>query len=233
MPAEMHVAIAAPEAPWRAGLRGARANALPGFALQATALALVLAYYHHAPTQTTLEQLSAFRRESGFLYGIVSTALFGGVLPFLYLKFVPATRARYTWRQGVALLLFWSGKGLEIDLLYRLLAHGLGAGVDPATIAAKIALDQFVYCPLFAVPVTVLFYEWIETRFATAQVAADVRAGRWYYRRVLPVLLSSLGVWGPTTAIIYALPTPLQLPLQNVVLCFFTLLLAHLTARRR
>ena len=31
---------------------------------------------------------------------------------------------------------------------------------------------------------------------------------------------------------IYALPTPLQLPLQNLVLMFFTLLLAHLNARR-
>jgi hypothetical protein len=42
------------------------------------------------------------------------------------------------------------------------------------------------------------------------------------------MLLSSLGVWLPAVAIIYTLPTPLQLPLQNVVLCFFTLLLAHL-----
>jgi hypothetical protein len=51
--------------------------------------------------------------------------------------------------------------------------------------------------------------------------------GQWYRRKVLPVLISNLGVWVPTVCIIYALPTALQLPLQNLVLCFFTLLLAH------
>ena len=33
------------EAPWRAGLRAARAHLIPGLVLQAVALALVLAYY--------------------------------------------------------------------------------------------------------------------------------------------------------------------------------------------
>ena len=40
-----------PEAPWAAGLRGARANLVPGLILQAFALTLVLAYYYHAPTR--------------------------------------------------------------------------------------------------------------------------------------------------------------------------------------
>jgi hypothetical protein len=42
------------------------------------------------------------------------------------------------------------------------------------------------------------------------------------------MLISNLGVWVPTVCIIYALPSALQLPLFNLVLCFFTLLLAHL-----
>jgi hypothetical protein len=49
---------------------------------------------------------------------------------------------------------------------------------------------------------------------------------------VLPTLIANFGVWVPAVAIIYALPTPLQLPLQNLVLCFFTLLLAHLNRRQ-
>jgi len=94
-----------------------------------------------------------------------------------------------------------------------------------------MALDQFVYCPLFAVPITVLVYAWIEEHYRAAPVVTDVRAGQWYRRRVVPVLISNFGVWIPAVCIIYALPTPLQLPLQNIVLCFFTLLLAHVTAK--
>lgn len=218
------------EAPWRAGLRGARANLWSGVALQMVALALVLAYYHHDATRTTLTALADFRGRSGILFGVLSTGIFGGLIPFLFLRLRPVTAGRYSWTQGAALTAFWSYKGLEIDLFYRFLARVVGEGVDVATVATKMFIDQFIYCPLLAVPPTVLLYAWVETRFATRAIVADVKVARWYRRRVLPVLISNLGVWVPAVCIIYALPTPLQLPLQNLVLCFFTLLLAHMSA---
>lgn len=215
------------EAPWHAGLRAARRLALPGLFLQVVALGLVLAYYRHAPTHEAVTALSEWHDEIGVVFGIVSTGLFGGLIPFLYLRSRRGSRARFTWAGGATLTAFWAYKGLEIELWYRLLAAVVGTGNDARTIAIKTSLDQFVYCPLFAVPVTVLVYAWIEADFRVGAVASDVRAGTWYRRRVLPVLLSNLGVWVPAVCIIYALPTPLQLPLQNLVLCFFTLLLAH------
>jgi hypothetical protein len=45
-------------------------------------------------------------------------------------------------------------------------------------------------------------------------------------------MIANFAVWVPAVAIIYALPTALQLPLQNLVLLFFTLLLAHLNRRQ-
>lgn len=215
------------EAPWHAGLRGARATIGPGLILQVAALALVVAYYRHAPTHAAVNALAALHERTGLRFGIVSTGFFGGLLPFLYLRQRSATRNRFTWAGGATLTAFWAYKGIEVDLWYRLLAHVIGTGTGPGTIVTKMSLDQFVYCPVLAVPVTVIVYDWIERRFEFRSVLADIRAGRWYRRRVLPVLISNLGVWVPAVCIIYALPTPLQLPLQNLVLCFFTILLAH------
>jgi hypothetical protein len=220
------------EPPWKAGLRGARANLLPGFVLQIAALVVVLAYYHHAPTRAVFERVMIFRASTGFVFGIISTGLFGGVLPFLYLRVSPASRNQYGWRQGLLLTAFWAYKGLEVELWYRLLAQVVGEGHGAATILTKSLLDQFVYCPLFAVPVTALVYKWNAEAFSFRAVAADFRAPGWYARSVLPTLFANVGVWLPAVAIIYSLPTPLQLPLQNLVLVFFTLLLAHLNARR-
>ena len=228
MPAE----TALREPPWKAGLRGARANLLPAFVLQVAALAVVLAYYHHAPTRAALEQLTAVRAETGLASGIVSTALFGGILPFLYLRLNPASCRQYGWRQELLLTAFWGYKGLEIEMWYRILARVIGEGHDAATIVTKSLLDQGVYCPLLAVPVTVVIYKWNAVDFDFRAVAADMRTPGWYGRSVLPTLLANAGVWIPAVAIIYSLPTPLQLPLQNLVLVFFTLLLAHLNARR-
>ncbi len=220
------------EPPWKAGLRGARANLLPGIVLQATAFVVVLAYYHHAPTRAAFERLTAFRADTGLAFGVVSTACFGGLLPFLYLRSIPASRPDYGWRQGLLLTGFWGYKGLEVEAWYRLLARVIGEGHDGATIVIKSLLDQGVYCPILAVPLTVVVYQWNAAGFSFRAVAADCRTRGWYSRSVLPTLLANAGVWIPAVAIIYSLPTPLQLPLQNLVLVFFTLLLAHLNARR-
>ncbi len=219
------------EAPWKAGVRAARAHFWPGLALQVVALVIVIAYYQHAPTREALERLSQFRAETGFIFGIISTGVVGGLLPLLYLKLHRATRDRYTWFEGAGLVAFWAYKGIEVEVFYRFLAAMFGDHASTATIAKKMVVDQFFYCPLFAVPVTVLVYAWVDAHYRIGPVLEDLRMGRWYRRRVLPVLVSNLGVWVPAVCIIYALPTPLQLPLQNLVLCFFTLMLAFLTER--
>lgn len=215
------------EAPWRSGVRSARANLWPGLVLQVAALALVLAYYRDDMTRAALGRVVEWREDVGVLLSILSTGFFGGLLPMIYLKLGRATRERFTMEQAGVITAFWAYKGFEVDLLYRLLARFVGEGHDFGTIAIKTVIDQFVYCPLIAVPVTVLFYEWVTARFDGAAVKADVQAGGWVWRRVVPVLVSNLGVWLPAVCIIYALPTALQLPLQNLVLCFFTLLVAH------
>lgn len=219
------------EAPWRAGLRSARANLLPGLALQVAALALVLLFYFHAPTHAALTRLAVWRTHLGLVFAIVSTGLFGGVLPVLFLRLRAATRHHYTWGQNAGLILFWSYKGFEVDLFYRFLAWLVGSGHDFQTIAAKAAIDQAFYSPVYAVPMTALFFEWMEFRFDPATLVADFRAGGWYRRRILPVFVSNVGVWLPAVCIIYSLPTPLQLPLQNLVVCFFTLLIARQVKR--
>lgn len=215
------------EPPWRTALRGARATIGPALVLQVAALALVFAYYNHDATRAALQRLAEFRAEKGFLFGVISTGLVGGLLPFLYLRSRRATRGRYTWTQGLGLVAFWSYKGLEIEIFYRFLARVVGEGADLMTIFTKMVIDQFVYCPFFAVPSTVLVYAWIDANYEAKPVAKDLRQPQWYRRRVLPPLLSNVAVWVPAVCLIYALPTPLQLPMQNLVLCFFTLLLAH------
>jgi hypothetical protein len=221
-----------PEAPWQAGLRGARANIVPGIVLQLLALALVIGYYNLPPVHGALARLMVLRESSGVLFGVVSTAVFGGVIPFLYLWIYAKARSetpRYGWLQGLSVTAFWAYKGIEVDFWYRLQARMVGSGHEFSTIALKVVLDQFVYCPVLAVPVTAIIYGLVESHADWAGMSSDIRAHGWYRRRVLPILISNLGVWVPAVAVIYAMPTELQLPLQNIVLCFFTLIVANQT----
>ncbi len=200
--------------------------------LQAFAAALVAGYYLHAPSRAALEGLAEFRGEVGLPFALVSTAIFGAVIPFLVLGLRRATRHRYDLRQMGVLTLFWAYKGLEVAVFYALQARWFGEGTDFTTIALKTFVDQFVYCPLLAAPCTWLVYAWVEHGFSGAHLREEWRRPGWYARCVLPLLVATWGVWVPAVAIIYLLPTALQLPLQNVVLCFFTLLVIFLTRRR-
>lgn len=218
--------------PWRAALRGARANLAPGLVLQAFALALVLAYYWHDGARMWFDKVAGLRESIGVVFPMVTTAVFGAIIPWLYLRALPATRGEQTGSRLGAMILFWAAKGCEVDLLYCGLARFFGTGTDFTTIATKAFLDQFIYCPIWAVPSCWAMYAFAEADLRLSPVVNDIRTPGWYARSVLPVLVSNLGIWLPAVALIYSLPTGLQLPMQNLVLCFYTLLIATLTRKR-
>jgi hypothetical protein len=225
------VAPSAPVSPWRLGLAGARANLIPGICLQIFALLLLGAYYLHGPARAALEQLASFRVQAGMPFDAMTTALFGAVIPFLVLKLRASTRSRYTFPQMALITAFWAYKGIEVSYFYKFQAWLFGEGNSATTIILKTLFDQYIYCPLIAIPVTWVIYNWAEQRFSSARIVAEVRRRGFYGRCVLPILIANWGIWTPAVAIIYLLPTALQLPMQNIVLCFFTLMLATITRR--
>ena len=67
--------------PFRQGLEAAKANALPGLILVATAVAILIAYHVLPPVTGVLNRLAEWKLRWGFAYSMCSTALFGGILP--------------------------------------------------------------------------------------------------------------------------------------------------------
>jgi len=220
------------EAPWRAGLHSIRALLVPGLVLQAVALAVVLGYYFVPATAGFFAQLGRWQAEGGYAFSAVTTGFCGGLLPFLFLRLHPDTRHAHPGPHLIFFVLFWAWKGAEVDLWYRTLAWFYGDDHAAGTIARKVLSDQFGFNPLYASPVGNLCFAWKDAGFRWGPVADDLRAGRWYVRRVLPVLLAVWFLWIPVTACVYSLPAPLQMPLFNVVLCFWSMLFAHITNRQ-
>jgi hypothetical protein len=210
-----------------AGLRAMRANLAPGLVLQAAALGIVLAYFLWPPATEALHRLTEFRGRVGMPFAMVSTALCGGLIPWLCISLLQGPEHRIGPGRGLLTCLFWAYKGIEVGLFYSLLAGFVGEGNSATVIISKVLIDQFVYAPLIAIPGTVLFYSWVEYGYSLRPFLRDLAAPGWYLRRVLTPLVANLGIWLPATVIIYSLPTALQLPMQNIVLVFFTLILSR------
>jgi hypothetical protein len=177
-----------------------------------------------------LDSLADLKSRLGLRYSIPATALFGAVIPFAYMRLRPSTRAASPWSHGLFYLIFWGYKGWEVDFFYRMQAAMFGGHPDFKTVAAKVAVDQLVYNPLWAAPTAVMLFHWKEQGFGLCHL----RVTEW--RRVLgsglaPALISTWGVWLPAVAVIYCLPGALQIPLFNIVLCFYALMFATLNRK--
>lgn len=219
-----------PSGSWRtaftAGLVAARANLLPGLLLNALALALVLAWFFHPGTRTVLDQVQGLKERWGYGFAALSTAIAGALLPLLLARLL--TTRREAWTVLAWTLPFWALKGLEVNGLYDLQGLVFGAEPSPAVVAIKVLIDQGVYVTLWAAPTQTLFYRWLELGRRSAPLRAELGRG-WYARACLPVLVSNWCLWTPAVALIYCLPVPLQLPVQNLILCLWVLLLTVLT----
>ena len=173
-----------------------------------------------------LEQLGEWKQQAGFVFAATSTGLFGGLIPSLIHKVTGKSDS------GAAFVLsnslFWALKGIEIELLYRFQAWLFGDRTDWTVVAAKTAFDQIVYVTTIGLVNVVLFYLWRDCRYDFDEFRH--RLGRnWYVQRVLPVLISNWLIWIPAVILIYCFPLALQLPVQNLILCFWVLILTILT----
>lgn len=205
------------------GLRAARTNLVPGLVLFLFAIGTVLAYQFFAPVREALEHVVRAREQAGLVFPIVSTALFGGAIPLVFRRLLlgdPAPAREVLFSVG-----FWAFKGMEVSLFYQFQAWAWGTGTDFQTLVLKVITDQLLYCPLLAVPDMMLAYLWFHSGFSMRKMRQAFRQ-RGFFERWLSVLIPNAAVWTPTLFAVYFFPTPLQLPLFNIILVFWVLTLA-------
>ena len=212
----------------RTSLAGIRRNALPGLALQVFALVLVLAYYFVPALGPGFERVATLKLTYGYVYSAISTALFGGLIPYLYLLLARRIAPTRRLAEGVFYVLFWAYKGMEVDLFYRLQAHWFGSAPTVGTIACKVAVDQLGYSVLVAGPSQMLAFLWKDKGFR-ARALSPFLSPSTFLPALAAVVFSNWMVWLPGMSIIYCLPLPLQIPLSNLVLCFWVLLLTFVS----
>lgn len=210
------------------GVAAVKRNVLPGLALQVFALALVVTYYLSPGARPTFELVAGWKMRYGLGYSALATALFGGLIPYLYLLAsgqVPAGQRR---AQLLFYVLFWAYRGIEVDVFYRLQAFLFGDQATWTVVLPKVLVDQFIYSIFIAAPGQVVFFLWKERAFSFAATRRDLTLS-YLVSAEARVVFSQWMVWIPAVSIIYSLPSALQIPLFNLVVCFWVLLLTFVS----
>src|SRR5881394_3877643 len=66
------------------GWEAARANAVPGFILQAAMLLVLIGYYLNPPFADFLNRLARYKSEHGLLFVVMAAVLAGAIVPELF-----------------------------------------------------------------------------------------------------------------------------------------------------
>lgn len=220
--------------PWTAGLRAARANVVPGLIVQGLMLSILLAYYFYPPTHAWLDGLAALKARWGYGYSAINSVAAGAVIPEL-LRIFFFQQGKFL-RSNFSNLLFtapfWCMMGLVVDYFYRCQDGWFGSEATVFVVAKKVLVDQFLYNPLFACPVTTWLYDW-KLRGFRLQGARVFFTGRYYQDYVIPTLFATWGVWIPVMSILYSLPSMLQIPLSGLALSLWVMLYTWMSEQSR
>jgi hypothetical protein len=221
------------EAPWLAGLRAARANLVPGLIVQALMLGILVAYYSHPLVRDLLNGQAEIKQRWSYGYAALASICGGALVPELLRIFV-LQKGKFR-RSNLANLFFtipfWCTMGVIVDFFYRCQAGWFGAEATFAVVTKKVLVDQFLYNPLFAAPVTAWLYDWKNRGFPSTGLGGFFTAN--YYRNtVVPALFATWGVWIPIVAILYSLPSPLQIPLFALALSLWVMLYTWMSEQR-
>ncbi len=213
------------------GLRAARANLWPGLCLQLVMLLVVVTYFRADWARPWFSQLAILKAKGGFLFSMATSIIAGAVLPeALAVAFFQGGRATKRNRQNLCFgAIFWAFSGLCVDLLYRGQGQWFGTTPTAWVLLKKVAVDQFIYSALFAVPFAVWCYEWKNRGYRTDHLG-DFFTADFFRERILPATVANWGVWIPGTTLIYSLPPLLQVPLFGLALTFWALMLAYLSS---
>ncbi|MEO8613540.1 MAG: hypothetical protein ABI600_00240 [Luteolibacter sp.] len=221
------------EAPWLAGLHAARANLVPGLIVQTLMLALLLAYYFYPPTRNWLDALAEIKARWSYGYSAMNSLVAGAIIPELLriLLFQGCKFRRANFSNMLFTVPFWCTMGMIVDFFYRCQAGWFGQEATFLVILKKVLVDQFLYNPLFACPVTTWLYDWKTRGFETEGTSVFFTVA--YYRdNILPTLLATWGVWIPVVSILYSLPSLLQIPLFGLALSLWVMLYTWMSEQR-
>ena len=222
--------LVSPSSPFIGTLKnGLRKNLVPGLFLQLFALALVLTYYRLPQAKPIFSALGQLKAEYGYLFAAISTVFFGALIPFGILVMSGRIKSGKRRAELLFLVMFWLWRGIEVDAFYRFQAELFGDEARAAVVLKKMLFDQFVYNVVWVVPVQTFLFDlkndgmsWKRWKSRFLMTA--------FFKRCIVVLFSTWLVWIPAVTVVYSLPQLLQLPLCNLVLCFWCLLLSFVSS---
>lgn len=206
-----------------------KSNWLPALGIWVFGSLVVYAYYAGGIVYETALGVLELRERFGIIYPICSMVVFGALIPTLTQLLLRPSERRTALHRLPYIIPFWAYKGVEIEYFYKLQSQIFGSEPSALIVAAKVAVDQFVYNPILGAITLCLYLRWVAIRTGELPAGTQAVPKGWYTRLVVPLLVATWALWIPAVSLVYMMPTALQLPVSNLILVLWSLMLVFMS----
>jgi len=207
---------------------GFRRNRIPALILQTFAAVLLALYFLVPELRSGFEAIGKLKADTGIWFALVSTAFFGGFIPWIVMVQRGRIKKGERTKHLLFFLGFWALQGFMVDQLYTLQDEWFGSEATLRVLLLKVLVDQIPFNLFWATPNSLIFYGWKNADFSWRKLWQS-HSKQSFFQKYATIQISAWVIWIPAVLMIYSLPPNLQVPLFNLVLCFFSLVLAFIS----
>ncbi len=208
------------------------ANLKPGVILWILMLLFFLAYATSAAFSSSLGRLSLLKVAIGYPFSFGAYVLFAALMPET-LRIIFFQKGKIL-RQNLNNLIFvgilFGFIGILTDVFYSYQALWFGETADLRTLLFKAFVDQGIYSPIANFLLVSIFF--LRENGIRAEVLKSIPTRQFAFVKVLPVVVAGWCVWIPGVMLVYSMPTPLQLPVASLILCFWVLIFSFVAGQK-
>ncbi len=190
---------------------------------------IVVAYYFWPAATVYLSWFGQWVHAGGLLRAGFAAGFAGGILSevsAVYLSDRGRWNAKHVENMVFRFCVFFVS-GMIVSVFYAYQAVWFGEGTSWRVLLPKVLVDQLVYSAFWSTPYQSILFRWQALRFSSSRVWRELD-GRFVIERMLPVLITNWMFWFPGVALVYSMPTLLQMPLNIFATAIWSLLLAGL-----
>ena len=229
-----------PPNPWKIGFAAVRANIVPGMALWALGVLILVCYFCIEPTRAFFNWLEEYQNRQGPWFSIASYDFFSAVVPLVFCFSLKSLRPPRPWWKAVLFAFgLWTLMGCSVKVLYWGLEQLYGKVSYPfgfndyVILIKKILTDQFVFSTFYGAPLVAISHFWRDRGYDFGAVRGVLRSKGWFKRMILPTLIMSWTIWIPALCVMYSLPMLLQSHIGGLVNGFWSLICLQIANKSR
>lgn len=176
-------------------------NLIPGAVICSLGCAIVMTYYLSQEAKMTFDKIAMLQKSGGILFSILSTSLFGGILPSVFLWVRGMLPAPRLLNLGYAAFC-WGQFGSSEIVLYLLQAALFGEEASATVVVKKTVFDQFIAVPLVYTPNGYIWLNIPQYKYSIGALVDSISNWQKFAITICGQQVATMIVWIPAKAIV-------------------------------